>query len=88
MHNKNKARRAIQFKEMQQLLDVAKDKRQTVNISAWEGGSGDIIEYRGWFVSSSNWHKGWHKLVSPDGRQIRTVPDIFIFKINDHPVYL
>lgn len=80
--------RAVHFKEMQQLLDIAKDRRQTVNICAWEGSTGEIIKYYGWYVSSSNWHKGWHKLISPDSRQIRTVPDIFIFKINEHPVYL
>lgn len=85
--NTNKLR-AIHFKEMQQLLDIAKERHQTVNICAWDGSTGGVIEYNGWYVSSASWHKGWHKIISPDRRQIRTLPDIFIFRINEHPVYL
>lgn len=80
-------RKPIHFKEMQQLLDIARETHQKVNILAWEL-KGNIIEYRGWLVSSSSWRKGWHKLVNPVNNQIRTVPDIFIFNINGHQIYL
>ena len=80
-------RRPIHFKEMQQLLDIARETHQKVNILAWEL-KGNIIEYRGWLVSSSSWRKGWHKLINPVNNEIRTVPDIFIFNINGHQIYL
>ena len=80
-------RKPIHFKEMQQLLDIARETHQKVNILAWEL-KGNIIEYRGWLVSSSSWRKGWHKLINPVNNQIRTVPDIFIFNINGHQIYL
>ncbi len=76
------------MKEGQQLLDIARESGQTVNVMAWEGSTGNILEYWGWQVSSSNWRKGWHKLVHPASHEIRTVPDIFIFNINGHPIYL
>ena len=72
---------------MQQLLDIARETHQKVNILAWEL-KGNIIEYRGWLVSSSSWRKGWHKLINPVNNEIRTVPDIFIFNINGHQIYL
>lgn len=80
-------RKPIHFKEMQQLLDIARETHQKVNLLAWEL-KGNIIEYRGWLVSSSSWRKGWHKLINPVNNQIRTVPDIFIFNINGHQIYL
>ena len=80
-------RKPIHFKEMQQLLDIARETHEKVNILAWEL-KGNIIEYRGWLVSSSSWRKGWHKLINPVNNQIRTVPDIFIFNINGHQIYL
>lgn len=80
-------RKPIHFKEMQQLLDIARETHQKVNILAWES-KGNIIEYRGWLVSSSSWRKGWHKLINPVNNEIRTVPDIFIFNINGHQIYL
>lgn len=80
-------RKPIHFKEMQQLLDIARETYQKVNILAWEL-KGNIIEYRGWLVSSSSWRKGWHKLINPVNNEIRTVPDIFIFNINGHQIYL
>ena len=78
-------RKPIHFKEMQQLLDIARETHQKVNILAWEL-KGNIIEYRGWLVSSSSWRKGWHKLINPVNNEIRTVPDIFIFNINGHQI--
>lgn len=80
-------RNPIHFKKAQQLLDIARDARQTVDVSAWDS-KGNIIEYRGWLVSSSSWKKGWHRLINPVNNEIRTVPDIFIFNINGHQIYL
>jgi len=79
--------RPIHMNEGLQILDIARDSKQRVNVLAWDS-KGNIIEYRGWMVSSSNWKKGWHRLVNPVNNQIRTVPDIFIFNINGHPIYL
>lgn len=80
-------RRPIHINEALQLLDIARDSRQRVNVSAWDS-KGNVIEYRGWLVSSSSWRKGWHRLVNPTNNEIRTVPDIFIFNVNDHQIYL
>lgn len=80
-------RNPIHFKQMQQLLDVARETHQKVNVSAWDQ-KGNVIEYRGWLVSSSSWRKGWHKLINPVNNEIRTVPDIYIFNINGHMIYL
>ena len=77
----------IHFKKMQQLLDVARDSRQRVDVKAWDS-KGNVIDYRGWLVSSSSWRKGWHRLVNPVNNEIRTVPDIYIFNINGHQIYL
>ena len=80
-------RNPIHFKQMQQLLDIARESRQKVNVSVWDQ-KGNVIEYRGWLVSSSSWRKGGHKLINPVNNEIRTVPDIFIFNINGHQIYL
>lgn len=79
--------RPIHINEGLQILDIARDSKQRVNVLAWDS-KGNIIEYLGWMVSSSNWKKGWHRLVNPVNNEIRTVPDIFIFNINGHPIYL
>ena len=80
-------RRPIHMTEGQQLLDVARESRQRVDILAWDS-RGNIVEYRGWLVSSSSWRGGWHRLLNPVSNQIRTVPDIFMFNINGHPIFL
>lgn len=80
-------KRPLHFKKAQQLLDIARETHQKVNVSAWDQ-KGNVIEYRGWLVSSSSWRKGWHKLINPVNNEIRTVPDIFIFNINGHQIYL
>lgn len=80
-------RNPIHFNEGLQLLDIARDSRQRVNILAWDS-KGNIIEYKGWLVSSSDWRRGWHRIVNPVNNQIRTVPDIYMFNINGHPIYL
>ncbi len=80
-------RKPIHMKEGQQILDIARESKQPVNIMAWDS-KGNIIEYRGWLVSSSSWRGGWHRLLNRVSRQLRTVPDIFIFNINGHQIYL
>jgi len=80
-------KKPIHMKEGQQLLDVARDARQKVWITAWDS-QGNIVHYDGWLVSSSNWRGGWHRLTNPVSREIRTIPDIFMFNINGHPIYL
>lgn len=81
------SRNPIHINEGMQLLDIARDSRQKVNIMAWDS-KGNIIEYKGWMVSSSSWKKGFHRIMNPVNNQIRTVPDIFMFNINGHPIYL
>lgn len=80
-------RNPIHINEGLQLLDIARDSRQRVSIMAWDS-KGNIIEYKGWMVSSSDWRRGWHRIVNPVNNQIRTVPDIYMFNINGHPIYL
>lgn len=75
------------MKEGLQLLDIARESRQKVWITAWDS-NGNIIEYKGWLVSSSNWRGGWHRIVNPVNNEIRTIPDIYIFNINGHSIYL
>ena len=82
------ARKAIHINEAMQILDLARERRQTVNLKAWELQTGNVIEYRGWLVSSSNWKGGWHRGVKPVNDQIRTVPDILIHEINGLSIYL
>ena len=81
-------RKPIHFNDAMQLLDVARESKQRVNLLVWEGKTGNVIEYKGWMVSSSSWRKGWHKITNPVNNQIRTVPDIFIFNINGHQIFL
>lgn len=83
MNNRN----PIHFKQGQQLLDVAKETHQKVWVEAW-ASDGRIIRYDGWLVVGSFWRGGFHRLISPVSNEIRTVPDIMIFKINGHPIYL
>lgn len=80
-------KKPIQFKDAQQLLDVAFESKQRVFVKAW-ASDGRIVEYNGWLVSSSNWRGGWHRLMNPANNQVRTVPDMLIFNINGHPIYL
>ncbi|MFS6557050.1 maintenance system killer protein [Parabacteroides distasonis] len=81
-------KKAIHINEAMQIMDIAREKKQTVNLKVWEGQSGEVIEYRGWMVSSSNWKGGWHRIINPMNNQIRTVSDIFIFEINGLSIFL
>ena len=82
------ARKAIHINKAMQILDLARERRQTVNLKVWELQTGNVIEYRGWLVSSSNWKGGWHRVINPVNNQIRTVPDILIHEINGLSIYL
>ena len=81
-------RKARHFNEAMQIMDIAREHRQTVNLKVWELQTGNVIEYRGWLVSSSNWKGGWHRVINPMNNQIRTVPDILIHEINGLSIYL
>lgn len=81
-------RKVVHINEAMQIMDIAREHRQTVNLKVWEGQTGNVIEYRGWLVSSSSWKRGWHKIINPVNNQIRTVPDIYIFEINGLSIYL
>ena len=81
-------RKAIHFNEAMQVMDIARERKQTVNLKVWEMQTGNVIEYRGWLVSSSNWKGGWHRIINPTNNQIRTAPDIFVHEINGLTIYL
>ena len=82
-------KKAIHFNEALQIMDLARERKQTVNLKVWESQTGNVIEYRGWLVSSSNWKGGWHRVINPGkNNQIRTVPDILIHEINGLSIYL
>ena len=81
-------KKAIHFNEALQILDLARERKQTVNLKVWEMQTGNVIEYRGWLVSSSNWKGGWHRVIDPANNKIRTVPDILIHEINGLSIYL
>ncbi len=79
---------ALHFSDMLRLLDAAYQHRSLVDIYAWEGGTGDVIHYKGWLVHHVNWRGGYVRLRSTANRQIRTVPQVFIFRINNQQIYL
>lgn len=81
-------KRAIHINEAMQIMDIARERRQTVNLRVWEMQTGGIIDYKGWMVSSSNWKGGWHRIINPVNNEIRTVPDIFVFELNGLSIYL
>ncbi len=79
---------AIHINDAMQVMDIAREQHQKVDLVVWEGQTGEIIRYKGWLVSSSSWRGGWHRIINPVNNQIRTVPDIFIISINGQPIYL
>lgn len=82
---------AIHFTEMLRLLDRAYQYRSLVDIYAWEGGTGEVIHYKGWLVHHVNWRGGYVRLRNPKSRGnrlLRTVPQVFIFRINNQQIYL
>ena len=77
----------IHFSEMQRLMDTAYQRRQTLNIKAFRY-DGNRVEYRGWIIHHQYWRGGYVRLVNPVNRQIRLVPEVFIYEINGRKVYL
>lgn len=77
----------IHFSEMQRLMDTAYQRRQTLNIKAFRS-DGNRVEYRGWIIHHQYWRGGCVRLVNPVNRQIRLVPEVFIYEINGMKVYL
>lgn len=77
----------IHFSEMQRLMDTAYQRRQTLNIKAFRS-DGNRVEYRGWIIHHQYWRGGYVRLVNPVNRQIRLVPEVFIYEINRMKVYL
>lgn len=77
----------IHFSEMQRLMDTAYQRRQTPNIKAFRS-DGNRVEYRGWIIHHQYWRGGYVRLVNPVNRQIRLVPEVFIYEINGMKVYL
>lgn len=79
--------KAIHINELRRSLDISRIDRAPVDIDCWKL-DGTIIHYRGWLVSSSSWRDGTHRLRNPQNGQIRMVRDVFIFRYNNHPIYL
>lgn len=77
----------IHFSEIQRLMDTAYQRRQTLNIKAFRS-DGNRVEYRGWIIHHQYWRGGYVRLVNPVNRQIRLVPEVFIYEINGMKVYL
>lgn len=77
----------IHFSEMQRLMDTAYQRRQTLNIKVFRS-DGNRVEYRGWIIHHQYWRGGYVRLVNPVNRQIRLVPEVFIYEINGMKVYL
>lgn len=77
----------IHFSEMHRLMDTAYQRRQTLNIKAFRS-DGNRVEYRGWIIHHQYWRGGYVRLVNPVNRQIRLVPEVFIYEINGRKVYL
>ena len=72
---------------MQRLMDTAYQRRQTLNIKAFRS-DGNRVEYRGWIIHHQYWRGGYVRLVNPVNREIRLVPEVFIYEINGRKVYL
>lgn len=81
------SRGVIHFSEMLHLIAIAEERRLTLNVTAWES-DGNIVEYRGWLVHHDYWRGGYVRLKNPLNNQIRLVPQIYIFEINNLTVYL
>lgn len=77
----------IHFSEMLRLIDSAYQRRQTLNIKAFRS-DGNRVQYNGWLVHHQFWRGGYLRIINPVNRQIRQLPDIFIYEINGKKVYL
>ena len=83
----DKKRLVMHFSEMLHLISIAEEHRQTLNIKAWKA-DGCIAIYKGWLVHHEYWRGGYIRLRNPTNDQIRLVPEIYIFEINNYKVYL
>ncbi|EGN55842.1 hypothetical protein PRBRB14_02180 [Hallella multisaccharivorax DSM 17128] len=79
--------RSIHFSEMQRYLDLAYQRKQTVNIKAFRS-DGHLVEYRGWLIHHQYWRGGYMRIINPVSHQIRQIPEIFILEVNGMKVYL
>ena len=79
--------RPIHFSEMLDLLRKAEETGSLVNLRAWKT-SGEIRAYSRWEVVGSHWRGGVTRLLDPQTREVRQVPQIFIFEIMGHRVFL
>ena len=79
---------AIHFSDMLRLLEGAYQHRALVDIYAWEGGTGEVLHYKGWLVHHVNWRGGYVRLRNPKNHGLRTVPQVFIIQINNQRVFL
>lgn len=82
-----KKKGVIHFSQMQRLMDTAYQHRQTLNIKAWRS-DGHRIYYKGWIIHHQYWRGGYVWLMNPVNRELRLVPEIFIYEINGLRVYL
>lgn len=80
-------RKTMHFTEMQHLIAIAEEHRQTLNIKAWTA-EGKINEYNGWMVHHQYWRKGYVRLRNPANGEIRLVPEIYILEVNGYSIYL
>lgn len=83
----NKTAKAIHINELRRALDISRIDRTPVDLDCWKAGDGSIITIglaRQEFLMAT----GTHNLYNPVNHQIRKVRDIFIFRYNDHPIYL
>lgn len=80
-------RTAYHINEVLLLLDKAQLDHATVRLSAWTS-EGKAVSYDGWLVKGGSWRGGFHRLVNPANGEVRTLPDIYIFKFLGLPVYL
>lgn len=79
--------RGIYLKDAQTFLDECIKTHETVSVVALTK-DGRRVCYDGWRVTSSWWAGGTHTLLNPASGQSRTVRDILIMSINNHPVYI
>ena len=83
----DKQQRVIHFSEMQRMMDLAYQRRQTLDIKAFRS-DGYRVEYKSWLVHHQYWRGGYVRLINPVSHQLRLVPEVFIYEINGMKVYL
>ncbi|MCD8295981.1 MAG: maintenance system killer protein [Prevotella sp.] len=80
--------KAMHFNEMLHLVAIAEERRMQVDIWAWEKKTGENIHYKNWLVHHDYWKGGYIRLRNPRNNQIRTIPEIFINRINGYSIFL